>query len=106
MTYKEGELGKYAETQLQKLRTSIAKQLPEDTSDLSIHVYLLRHEHTIGNGKSVLVVNITEDSIEFTMRDRLNIYTSKDSEKSQNIMQIIVTIIKELFKSIGTALGV
>lgn len=105
MKYKPGELGDFADTELQRLRTSISDQLPEDRSDLSIHVYLFRDEHIIGNGKSVLVVNITNDQIDFKMRDSLNLYVSKDSEKSKNLIQTIVSLVKKFLECIGHALG-
>lgn len=54
LSYPEGKLGEYAETAVQKLRTSIYDELPYDRSNLSIHLYLLRNKHDIGNGSSVI----------------------------------------------------
>lgn len=106
LSYPEGELDKYVETALQKLRTSIYDELPEDKSNLSIQLYLARQKHVIGKGTSVLVVNITKESIDFKMRSHLNDYNSKSTEKSKKIIKTVMKVIKEILKWIAEAIKI
>lgn len=104
--YTETELGDLVEKAMQTLHISFYDKLPKDTSDLSIHIYFLRHEHTIGRGKSVLIVNITKNSIDFKMRSNLNDYKSKTSTKSKCLIKTILTIINDVFKFISMTVGI
>lgn len=82
------EIGAYADQRLQELRTSIYDHLPPDNQDVQIQLYLLRHRYQIGSGKTTIVINITNDTMEVKVRRPMGCFSS------------IVDKIKEWVKSI------
>lgn len=89
------EIGDYAETTLQKLRTSvydIMTDLAGESNDISIHLYVLRHAYKIGSGNINIVINITKTEMNVTLARPIN--------SGQSMFSSIIETIKKWWKSV------
>lgn len=89
------EIGSYASTELQKLRTSIYKTIEEKAgkdADVKIQLYVCRYDYVFGSGNITIVINITEKSMDIEVRRPL--------KSGDGILSSILETIKNWWKSV------